>query len=168
MIVWWYSHICNSNFWGGSVLDNDDDRTEQTRQKHQQQEVIDNKDVASLRAQKVFDPFIPPPGDTNKVIVTANISVEDLKEKLDSLMGRVNDGVNSKKCTLCGKVNKEPTKQNMRTHIETWNIEGFPFHVVSVILLAGQMIVFISIFQDITEIKERRDVSKSSSLHGCL
>ena len=106
LIVWWYSHICHSNFWGGSVLDNDDDRTEQTRQKHQQQEVIDNKDVASLRARKVFDPPIPPPGDTNKVIVTANISVEDLKEKLDSLMERVNDGVNSRKCTLLEKWTK--------------------------------------------------------------
>ena len=108
------------------ILDNGSNRAEETGPKHQQQEFIDNKDVTSLRTSKVLESPIPP-SDTNKVFVSANISVEDLKEKLDSLMERVNDGVNSWKCTLCGKINKEPTKQNMRTHIETRHIEGLSF-----------------------------------------
>ena len=47
------------------------------------------------------------PVDMDKLHVAVDISMEDLKLKLDFLMERVNDGLYSWKCTVCGKGTKE-------------------------------------------------------------
>ena len=62
----------------------------------------------------------------DKLHVAAHISMEDLKFKLDLLMERVDDGLYSWKCTVCGKGTKESARQHMRTHIET-HIEGLSY-----------------------------------------
>ena len=46
------------------------------------------------------------PVDMDKLHVAADISMEDLKLKLDFLMERVDDGLYSWKCTVCGKGTK--------------------------------------------------------------
>ena len=62
--------------------------------------------------------------DNDKLLVTADISVEHLRIKLDSLMEKVDDAENIWKCTVCGKATKkENARKNLRTHIET-HMEG--------------------------------------------
>ena len=68
--------------------------------------------------------------DSIKIPVPSNISTEDLKIKLDSMMERIDEGEYSWKCTVCGKKTKGFFfKKNMRTHIET-HLEGmsYPCH----------------------------------------
>ena len=62
----------------------------------------------------------------DKTQVASNISMEDLKLKLDTMIERADDGIYSWKCTVCGKGTKESARQNMRKHTET-HIEGLSY-----------------------------------------
>ena len=66
------------------------------------------------------------PFDMAKLNVDADISMDDLKFKLDFLMERVDDGLYSWKCTVCGKGTKQTSRLNMRKHIET-HIQGLSY-----------------------------------------
>ena len=117
------------------IVDNDDYKSEKPEQKHHHKEPIWKKEQNfSLKNNQENDTFSETKvskhnmvqADTAKINVPANISMKDLKVKLDSLMETVNDGVNCWKCNVCGKLTKESTRQNMRTHIET-HMEGLSY-----------------------------------------
>ena len=65
--------------------------------------------------------------DHDKLVVSADITVEDLRYKLDSLMEKVNVEDNIWKCTVCGKeTQKNTARKNLRVHVET-HIEGLSY-----------------------------------------
>ena len=55
------------------------------------------------------------PVDSSKMVALAEISNEDLRVKIASMIDQVNDGEYKWKCTVCGKANKK--KQDMERHI---------------------------------------------------
>ena len=62
----------------------------------------------------------PVPVETKKVIVSADISTEDLKAKIDSMMERVDYGEYKWKCIVCGKasIKKAHTTAHIEIHIK--------------------------------------------------
>ena len=68
--------------------------------------------------------------NTEKNLVAADITMEDLKVKLNSMMDRVDDGENQWRCPVCGKTTKGKdraiARQDMRRHIET-HIDGLSY-----------------------------------------
>ena len=68
--------------------------------------------------------------NTEKHLVAADTTMEDLKVKLNSMMDRVDDGENLWRCSVCGKTNKGKdraiARQDMRRHIET-HIDGLSY-----------------------------------------
>ena len=62
--------------------------------------------------------------DDDELLVSADITVEDLRIKLESLMKKVDNGENIWKCTVCGK--KNGGRKNLRTHIET-HLKGLSY-----------------------------------------
>ena len=81
-------------------------------------EDIDSNTTSSFENQSMV------PVDAAKILVTADTSKEDLKEKLNSMMERAYDAENKWKCTICGKTTRDAT--DMRRHIES-HIEGLSF-----------------------------------------
>ena len=59
-----------------------------------------------------------------QMVLSEDITKDKLEAKKISLMEKVEDGINSWKCTVCGKTAK--TKQNMKSHIET-HLEGLSY-----------------------------------------
>ena len=62
-----------------------------------------------------------PIGTTGKLVVSGEISIEELQLKLDSMLEHFDDGEKKWKCVVCGKVSLH--KAHMRSHNET-HIEG--------------------------------------------
>ena len=59
-----------------------------------------------------------------QMILSEEVTKEELEGKTMSLMERVDDGLIKWKCTVCGKASK--TRQHMRVHIET-HLEGLSY-----------------------------------------
>ena len=67
------------------------------------------------------------PVDASKTIGIADISMEDIKTRVESMMERVNGADNILKCTVCGKETKgNRAKIVLRQHIQT-HIEGLSY-----------------------------------------
>ena len=64
------------------------------------------------------------PATFRRVFIAADITSDDLKAKLDSMMKRSDDGDNNWKCTICGKTFK--ATRDMRRHIES-HIDGLSY-----------------------------------------
>ena len=62
--------------------------------------------------------------DDDELLVSADITVEYLRMKIESLMKRVDTGENIWKCTVCGK--KNGGRKNLSTHIET-HLKGLSY-----------------------------------------
>ena len=115
------------------TLDNIDDHTKRAGQqiikpiaKQEHNYKIDNYEANHDLTRIKVSNNSKVPVHMDKLHVAADISMEDLKLKLDFLMERVNDGLYSWKCTVCGKGTKESSRQNMRKHIET-HIQGLSY-----------------------------------------
>ena len=115
------------------TLENIDDKQKTQRPKHPQrdtnlkEEHIIQPDITKEKesfnnSTVVNHPMVP----VDKILFDGNSSMEDLKLKLDSMMEKVDDGVYTWKCNVCGKGTKEVARRNMRTHIET-HIEGLSY-----------------------------------------
>ena len=64
------------------------------------------------------------PINSAKSVVTVDPEIEDLQTKIDSMIEEVNDGINERRCTVCGKTTKVGAgRRAMTRHIET-HIEG--------------------------------------------
>ena len=68
-----------------------------------------------------------PMDDVADMVVSSDITEENLGDKIDSMMETFNDGEIIAKCTVCQKENRgSNAKKNMRQHIET-HIEGVSY-----------------------------------------
>ena len=66
--------------------------------------------------------------DGNKLFVPADTTLEDVRNKIDSLMENVNERDQIWKCTVCGKETKgRNARTNLRGHIET-HMEGLSYN----------------------------------------
>ena len=64
------------------------------------------------------------PVTKERSVVSVNSEIESLEEKIDSMIEEVNDGINNRRCNVCGKTTKCGTpKRAMTRHVET-HIEG--------------------------------------------
>ena len=64
------------------------------------------------------------PVTREKLLVTPDLDMENIKVQINSMMEKVLDGINRWRCTVCGKESKD--RQDMSRHIET-HIEGVSY-----------------------------------------
>ena len=81
------------------------------------------EDIDNFTTSSVENKYMVPV-DAGKMLVAADTSKEDLKEKLNSMMERADEGGNKWKCTICGKTTNDT--RDMRRHIES-HIEGLSY-----------------------------------------
>ena len=79
------------------------------------------EDSDSFTTSRIENHHIVP---VDNALVAADTTMDNLKVKLDSIMGRVDEGEYKWKCTVCGMVRKN--SKDMRRHIES-HIEGLSF-----------------------------------------
>ena len=102
-------------------------KTKQTKPQALQtvKQEVDSKTEVKISNQVKNDKLVAV--DDDKLLVSADITVEDLRYKLDSLMEKVNAEDNIWKCTVCGKeTQKNTARKNLRVHVET-HIEGLSY-----------------------------------------
>ena len=113
------------------IVGNIEDKQEKQVQKHPRsnlkQEHITQPDITKDKDSFTTSTVVNHPMvQVDEIVVDGNSSMDDFKLKLDSMMEKVDDGVYTWKCTVCGKGTKEVARRNMRSHIET-HIEGLSY-----------------------------------------